>query len=328
VQLRRETGAPDMRYFLVVRAADQQQALAASEAVAERLKPLVANGTISGFDYPGRWLPSEAMQQARRAALPDAAALTDSLAQAVAGTAFRPDSFAPFLADVAAVSRHPLLQRADLDGTSLALRLDSLLLRGAPGWTALLPLQGIRQPDTLAATIAGLQQPGLLVLDLRTESDRLLAAYLHEALTLSLVGCLVIMGLLAVCLRSPKRIAAVCLPLAASVICTAAVLLTANHVLSVFNLFGLLLVVAVGSNYCLFFERQEPDDPARERMVASLLLANLCTVIGFGILSFSRFPVLHGIGSTVAIGGVLCLLFGAVLNSQRPRYNPSLHRAK
>ena len=149
----------------------------------------------------------------------------------------------------------------------------------------------------------------MLFLDLKTESDRLLAAYLHEALTLSLVGCLVIVGLLSVSLRSPRRIAAVCLPLAAAVICTAAVLLIGNGVLSVFNLFGLLLVVAVGSNYCLFFERQAlANDPARERMVASLLLANLCTVIGFGILSFSRFPVLHGIGSTVAIGAVLCLV--------------------
>ena len=315
-QLRRETGAPDVRYFLVVQAADQQQALAASEAVAERLKPSIAAGTISGFDYPGRWLPSESAQKARQAALPDAATLAASLAQAVAGTAFRPDSFAPFLADVAAASRQPLLQRSDLDGTSLALRLDSLLLQDPKGWTALLPLQGVAQPDTLGTTVAGFQQPGLLLLDLKTESDRLLAAYLHEALTLSLIGCLVIVGLLSVSLRSPRRIAAVCLPLVAAVICTAAVLLIGNGVLSVFNLFGLLLVVAVGSNYCLFFERQEPGDPARERMVASLLLANLCTVIGFGILSFSRFPVLHGIGSTVAIGAVLCLVFGAILNEQ------------
>jgi hypothetical protein len=59
----------------------------------------------------------------------------------------------------------------------------------------------------------------------------------------------------------------------------------------------------------------EAEPGTRERMVASLMLANLCTVIGFGILSFSRFPVLHGIGVTVAIGAFLCLLFGAILNA-------------
>jgi predicted exporter len=321
-QLRAETGAPDVRYFLVAEApvhgqAGREQALASSEAVAARLAPLVKAGAISGFDFPARWLPSEATQKARQAALPDARTLTGNLALAVAGTPFRDDSFAPFVADVAAAARLPLLRRADLDGTSLALRLDSLLLHGATGWTALMPLQGVADPPALAATVAGFKVPGLLFLDLKTESDRLLDAYLHEALTLSLVGCLVILGLLSVSLRRPARIAAVGLPLAAAVICTAALLLAINGSLSIFNLFGLLLVVAVGSNYCLFFERQEPGDPSRERMVASLMLANLCTVIGFGILSFSRFPVLHGIGSTVAIGAFLCLLFGAVLNAAR-----------
>jgi predicted exporter len=49
-------------------------------------------------------------------------------------------------------------------------------------------------------------------------------------------------------------------------------------------------------------------------MIASLVLADLCTVIGFGILSFSTIPVLHGIGLTVAIGACLSLLFGATLS--------------
>jgi predicted exporter len=81
-----------------------------------------------------------------------------------------------------------------------------------------------------------------------------------------------------------------------------------------FNLFGLLLVVAVGSNYSLFFERQGGSAGPGDRVVASLVLADLCTVIGFGILSFSSIPVLHGIGGTVAIGAFLSLVFGAVVS--------------
>ena len=103
-------------------------------------------------------------------------------------------------------------------------------------------------------------------------------------------------------------------------ICSAALLLVFDGALSIFNLFGLLLVVAVGSNYCLFFERRNPAGISRHRMVASLVVANLCTVVGFGILSFSDFPVLHGIGGTVAIGAFLCLVFGAVVNA--PRRDP------
>jgi predicted exporter len=74
----------------------------------------------------------------------------------------------------------------------------------------------------------------------------------------------------------------------------------------------------VGSNYALFFERQRHVTENAERTVASLVLANICTVIGFGTLSFSRIPVLHGIGLTVAIGAVLSLIFSAICIVAQP----------
>ena len=212
-----------------------------------------------------------------------------------------------------------MLQREDLNGASLALRLDSLLVQGTGRWLAMLPLRGVSDAAALAKTVTGFDDRQLVFLDLKAESDRLLDTYLHEALTLSVAGAIVIAVLLSVSLRSFRRTVTVLLPLATAVICTAALLLAANGRFSIFNLFGLLLVAAVGSNYCLFFERGFPDadDPSGRRMIASLVLADICTVIGFGILSFSAIPVLHGIGLTVAIGACLSLLFGAILTARR-----------
>lgn len=315
-QLRHAIGAPDVRYLLVVQAADREAALAGSEQVVARLEALVASKAIAGFDSPGRWLPSLAAQRERQAALPDATTLAANMAQAIEGTPFRPDTFAPFLADVAAARQQPLLRREDLNGSSLALRVDSLLVPAAGHWLAMLPLHDVSNPSAVAKAVAGIDGKGLIFLDLKQESDRLLGTYLHEALTLSLAGSIAIAGLLLVSLRSPRRTVAVLLPLAAAVICTAALLLTVEGRLSIFNLFGLLLVAAVGSNYCLFFERApDEDDLARRRMVASLVIADLCTVVGFGILAFSVIPVLYGIGRTVAIGACLSLLFGAILST-------------
>jgi predicted exporter len=320
-QLRREIGAPDVRYLLVVQASDREAALVASERVAAGLAPLVARGIITGFDAPGMWLPSLATQRTRQAGLPDTATLTASLAQAIAGTPFRPDTFLPFVADLEAAREQPLLQREDLNGTSLALRLDSLLVQGSGGWLAMLSLRGVSDAQALAGAVAGFGQQQLVFLDLKAESDLLLATYLHEALTLSTAGTLVIVVLLSVSLRSVRRTVAVLLPLAVAMTCTAALLLTATGRLSIFNLFGLLLVAAVGSNYCLFFESNVPNghDQAIPRIIASLVLADLCTVIGFGILSLSAIPVLHGIGLTVAIGACLSLLLGAILSTAGTR---------
>jgi predicted exporter len=318
-QLRREIGAPDVRYFLVVQAPDRETALSTSERVAARLEPLVTQGSIGGFDAPGIWLPSLATQRARQAALPDATTLTASLARAIDGTPFRPDTFAPFLTDVEAARHQPLLQRGDLNGTSLALRVDSLLVEAGDRWLAMLPLRGVANPRAVATAVASFDMSGLVFIDLKAESDQLLGTYLREALNLSFAGSVAIIILLSISLRSLRRSLAVVLPLAAAVICTAALLLTLSGRLSIFNLFGLLLVAAVGSNYCLFFERRLPDtdELGRTRMIASLVLADLCTVIGFGILSFSSIPVLRGIGLTVAIGACLSLLFGAILSPRR-----------
>ncbi|MGA3403074.1 MAG: MMPL family transporter [Acetobacteraceae bacterium] len=320
-QLRREIGAPDVRYLLAVQAPRSEDALVASEHVAAQLEPLVAKGAIAGFDAPSTWLPSQVTQRTRQAALPDAATLAANMAQAVDGTPFRPDIFAPFLADVAMARQQPLLRREDLNGSSLALRLDSLLVRTADHWLAMLPLRDVSDSRAIAEAVAAMHDKQLVLLDLKAESDRLLGTYLHEALTLSLAGSIAIVVLLSISLRSPRRTVAVLLPLAAAVICTAALLLTEAGRLSIFNLFGLLLVAAVGSNYCLFFERRLPDADhlARRRMVASLVIADLCTVVGFGVLSFSAIPVLHGIGLTVAIGACLSLLFGAILSVGRGR---------
>ena len=90
--------------------------------------------------------------------------------------------------------------------------------------------------------------------------------------------------------------------------------------LLIFHLIGLLLAVAVGSNYALFFDREsqagEHDEDSRRTMV-SLLVANISTIIAFGMLAFSGVPLLAAIGETVAIGAFLSLLFSAVLMGRK-----------
>ena len=102
-------------------------------------------------------------------------------------------------------------------------------------------------------------------------------------------------------------------PLVAAVVVVTAVLVLTGHQLSIFHLVGLLLVVAVGSNYSLFFDRQSASNEDRERMIVSLLFANVSTMIGFGLLAFSEVPLLQALGSTVGMGAFLSLVFSAIL---------------
>lgn len=318
-ELRANLGAPDVRYLAVISAADAEGALQAAEQAGRRLDALVADGVLSGYETPVRFLPSQAAQAARQASLPPRAELADRLAAALAGGPLRPERLAPFLDAAEAARAAPPITRQTLDGTSLALIVDALLLQQPDRWTVLLPLRAATaadqahtvDPERVRAQLAGL--PGVLFVDLKAESDRLYAGYLQEALTLSAAGAAAILLLLALHLRSVRRLAQVAAPLAAAVIVVIAGLAAMGEKLTILHLVGMLLIVAVGSNYALFFDRAGDRTPIAGRTLASLAVANLTTVTGFGLLAFSSVPVLKAIGATVGPGAVLALLFSAAL---------------
>jgi len=134
------------------------------------------------------------------------------------------------------------------------------------------------------------------------------ANYFREALHLSGFGLLAIVCVLVIHLRSPTALVAVIAPLLIAVLCVMAALALAHERLHLLHLIGLFLIVAVGSNYALFFAEQKQMQP---QTLASLIIANITTVAGFGLLAFSSVPVLHAIGVTVAPGAVLSLVFSA-----------------
>jgi predicted exporter len=310
--LRRDVQAPDAAYLIVVRQTDQETALEAAERLNAALVPLIRQGAIAGLDTPTRYLPSLAAQRARQAALPAPAVLQVELDAALEGLPFQPGLFAPFVAAIGGARSGPPVSRADLDGTSLSLRLDSLLVPREDGWVAMISLRGVTAPEVVGQAIAS--EPSAVLVNLKVESDRLLGVYLQEGISLAGLGAAAIVLLLAANLRSLPRLIAVTASLAAAVVVTLAVLHLGGQ-LSIFNLFGVLLVVAIGSNYCLFFDRQRDDPGGMPRVLASLLLANLCTVAGFGVLALSHTPVLHDLGMPVAIGTFLSLIFATIIMS-------------
>lgn len=317
-RLRADMGAPDVRYLVVVSGTSQESVLQSAEHVSTVLQKQVDQGELAGFESPSRYLPSLATQRARQASLPDSAMLETRLAQSAQGLPVRAHLFTPFLADVAAARKQPLLQAADLEHTSMAMAVDALLIQKQNHWSALLPLTAPAGADinanSIRAALSAIGLPNALFVDMKAESDRLYSGYLHEAIVLSLGGLVAIIGLLLLVFRSPLRVLRIIAPLAAAVITVTAGLALCSQQLIILHLVGLLLVVAVGSNYALFFDRADhsPDHVISPRTLASMLFANLTTVAGFGLLAFSNVSILQAMGVTVAPGVILALIYAAI----------------
>jgi predicted exporter len=311
--LQRDLGAPDARFLVVVSRPTQQAALEDAERVGGVLDGLQQAGALGGFQSPAQILPSDRTQQQRQQALPDTTILRRNLSEAARGLPFRVDLFQPFLQDVASAKGAAVLHASDLGPTGLKVRLDSLLAPRAEGWVAILSLRDVRDARGLAAALDALKLDTVHLLDLKQETDDMYSGYRRQALRFGLIGVAAIALLLLISLRSPRRAWDVLIPLLAALVVTSAALSMGGRQLTIFHLVGMLLVVGVGSNYTLFFERQNLSSGDPQRIVTSLALCNASTAIGFGLLALARAPVLSAIGTTVALGAFLSLAFAAVL---------------
>jgi len=312
-QLRLELGAPDVRDLLVVEGATVEDLLQKAEDVTEKLEVLHQDGALEGYDIVSRYVPSRRLQQDRQQALPVRAVLERNLEAALKGLPFTPGIFEPFLADVEAARSQKPVDRETFAGTMLGMKLDSLLIPQQGGWTAVVPLRGVVDRDTFAASVAQWNNDSVRYVDLKEESNRLMTAYRDRTVELLGWGMGAIAVVLVVGLRSIVLVGRVLAPILCSLIVVAAVLVGSGEPLSLFHVATFLLVVGLGLDYALFLNRPEGTGDERIRTYFGLLVCSTTTILVFGVLAFSKTPVLHAIGLTAACGSVSCLVFAGMM---------------
>ncbi len=318
IELRRALGTPDMRYLLVLEKESAQAALESLEQLDAELQQLVDDGVMAGYEHAARLLPAETTQLGRQSQLPESENARVLLETAVEGTAFDAAVFTPFLDDLAAAKVAQPLRPEDLAGTPLALKLDSLLLRGEQAGTALITLSGAVDASRIADW-AGTHRD-VRLLDLKDASERMVVRYREHVLDSLLVAAVLLIAVIAVALRSWRRTLRVTLPMLLSTLFVLALLSGLGVALSLFHLIALVLAAGLGIDYALFFEASEHqaagDDPLASRH--ALLVCAGSTMMVFALLATSSLPVLRALGLSVSLG-VLCNFVLALILLQNRR---------
>jgi predicted exporter/predicted hotdog family 3-hydroxylacyl-ACP dehydratase len=340
-RLRAELGTPDVRYLLVVEAADSDSALQQLEALDPALQALVARHAIGGYDHAARYVPSAATQLRRRHRLPDTAALRDALQVALAGTPFRPDVFKPFEQDVARARELPPLTIETMRNTSLGASMDLLISQrhesaaqgcanavgaGCAGaaTNALVTFSGVQDVAALRAfaTAAGSK---VRLLDTKGESEALVAAQRTRMLWTLAVAALLLVGVIAFALRSKSRVLRVLAPMALTTLIVLAALRGSGVSLNLFHLIALILAAGLGLDYALFFEHAAADRAEQRRTLHAVLVCSLSTLMVFALLMISDVPVLRAIGVTVTLGVVFNFVLALLLT--RPAASNEMRNA-
>jgi predicted exporter len=289
------------------------------EQLLPALETLGRAGVLSGVECASQLLPSTATQLARQALLPAPDELAKRIAVAQAGLPFRPQVFQPFIDAVAASRILPPLLASDIDSPLLRARIDPLLFEHDGHWYGLIAPTGLRDPARFAAT---LQQSGATYLDITGETNAIVADSTSKAWRWLVAGGLAAFAVLAVGLRSLRRVTSVAVPIVAALLLTV-VMLTASHVsLSLIHIVSLQFVFGVGLDYALFFARRQLDQEERARTLRTLVICNAMTLLTFGVLALCRTPLLRQIGTTVVIGSLAALTLAFMFAGERPRDLP------
>lgn len=302
------TGFVPTSQFFLVRAPDADELLRRHARVSQALDALVAAGGLRAYTALSQRVAPQADQQAFADALGNLAdrpqawrALTDI---GVPEAALRQE-----LRALAALPPIPL--ESALQG-QIGERWRTLWLGRHDGEVAgMITLLGLR--DAAALTAIAQAAPGVTLVDRSGELNRMFSATRVEAAELKLLSYLVAAVLLCLTLGRAAAWRILAVPLAATA-CSLAALGYLGQPLTLFSLFGLLLVSAIGVDYAIFmFERVA----GAAASLVGIMLGALTTLLSFGLLAVSRTPAIANFGLAVALGVGFSLLWAPWVQPRR-----------
>ena len=286
----RITGYQPTSQFFLVRADSEQQLLERQAALSERLDALIGKGTLQGYLALNQLVSPPREQQRLRAAL-------NAL----------PRHWQPLLAlgvplpalqnELAQLQALPE-QRIDaaLNGPLAEPWRLLWLGRDADGVAAMVSLQGLNDASLLREQARDL--PGVELVDRLGDLNSVFAATQISAAELKLLSCALIVLLLIAPFGLGGAVRIVALPLLAA-LCSLASLGWLGQPLTLFSLFGLLLVTAISVDYAILMREQIGGAAVS---LLGTLLAALTTWLSFGLLAVSSTPAVSNFGLSVSLG--------------------------
>ena len=303
----RITGYQPTSQFFLVRADSEQQLLERQAALSERLDALIGKGTLQGYLALNQLVSPPREQQRLRAAL---SAL--------------PRHWQPLLALGVPLPalQHELAQLQALPEQRIDAALNGPLAepwrllwlgRDADGVAAMVSLQGLNDASLLREQARDL--PGVELVDRLGDLNSVFAATQISAAELKLLSCALIVLLLIAPFGLGGAVRIVALPLLAA-LCSLASLGWLGQPLTLFSLFGLLLVTAISVDYAILMREQIGGAAVS---LLGTLLAALTTWLSFGLLAVSSTPAVSNFGLSVSLG----LAFSFILAPWAARQEPT-----
>jgi predicted RND superfamily exporter protein len=339
--VRDKFGASLSYMMAIAEAPTQDEAVALTALIEERLRPFVEDGTVASSDSILSYLPPTEQQELVLAALSDdttgafdADRIRSTFLSALEQHRFRPDAFSVFLGrlDVFLDPRRPV-RIEDLEEQGLHRLLDRYVARGADGYRIvtymfLTEKRWKRDAPPGLVDALTLDDDGIVITGTNIVAREMRALFGREAPRAVLIGLVVVFVLLLLDFRSLRLTGIAMAQLICGVIMMLGVMRLVGINLNYVNAFVATMILGVGIDYSIHLVHRltlsdgEITDGLKETGKA-VVIAALTNIAGFGTLWLGNYPALRSFGQVATIGSLTCLftaltLVPAVMARSRP----------
>lgn len=284
--------------FYLLRGDRGEIVLQREEMLKQRLDGLIDHRQIGGYHAISNWVPSARLQAARRQLI-EQSVLDENGALATVAERLGEDRSWVTAIRARLLGSPASIVPEDFLNTSASAPWRYLWLgKTVNEHAAIVTLRGVTKESLPALERAGAGIEGVQWVDKVGEISAVLAGYRRYMSWVLLLSYLPVYGLLYLRYRQDSwRVLA---PTVLATIATLTLLGMAGQGLQLFHVLGLILLLALGVDYGIFF--QEPNSHHDDAAWLAAGLSALSTMLSFGLLGLSRTPPLRAFGLTMAIG--------------------------
>lgn len=312
-ELRHSIGAPDVNHVFLIKDKDPENLLQRTEDLNNKLLALKKNKLVSNIFSISNFIPSQKQQAKYQKHLPDTNTLQDNLQTASSKLTFKQAFFTPFINDIEKSKNLSPLTIKQILNTPLSKHLQQDLFFKDNEWISIIRLTGVNDESSLLNWLD--KKPAIKphYLNLRQATSSLMSEYQQTALYRLLLGAFII-SLILLIVRPVFRVGIILLPVVLAVLLSISIQILMGTQLTLFHILALLLIVGIGLDYSLFFDRSWSTTEDYQHRLHGIFISASSTLITFGILGFSDITVLSALGQTVSYGVLGCFVLTLVFN--------------
>ena len=307
-ELRRELHALDVTHMFLIEAATSDRVLADTEALVELIIPAIDKGFISGVQSAIDISPNKDRQEYYQSLLPDETKLKKNVAKAMNGLGFKANAFDDFINEVTSSKLRPSIGYKTILASPLGLKLRTMLFQQDNRWYSIVRVSGVNDEKSFYSWLKSSPSVEQHYVSMRAATNILMNSYLQSAWLRLLAALSLIVFVVLWQVRKRKEAIWLLVPIMAGVVVSLAVQVFLGSLINIFHVLSLLLVIGMGLDYSLFFNR---DWQRKEQLIDrthAIVISAITTIIAFATLGFSDIPVLKVMGQTVSIGILTCFV--------------------